>query len=282
MTIAVPNYFLERKESSLIKINSRLYIKHTKNYPHKISVRNTMHGMLLVLSGSKKVQTNEKEFELNAHQAGFFTQGNYFMSENDPAYHAIAIYFDDTFVSNLVKKYTLDLSGTSKNIVIIPYKENVVLGVLIDSIEKCIDESNIYQRELLELKIETLFLELLQLDSVKMKAFFQHILSTSSERMRYTLEENLDMIEKVEDMYRLMRMSSSLFHKTFFTIFKTSPKSWLDEQRMKKAAFLLISTQKSIMNVATECGYTTASWFIVQFKKYYNMTPKQYRVKNQH
>ena len=151
-----------------------------------------------------------------------------------------------------------------------------------DSMDKAIDEPNTYQRELLELKIETLFLELLQLDAVKMKAFFQHILSTSSERMRYILEENLDMIEKVEDMYRLMRMSSSHFHKIFLEVFKISPKSWLDVQRMKKAAFLLSSTQKSILNIATECGYSTASWFIVQFKKYYNMTPKQYRIKNQH
>lgn len=282
MTIAVPNYFLEREESSLIKISSQLYIKYTKNYPHKIAVRNTTHGMLLVRSGSKKVQTNEKEFDLNAHQAGLFAQGNYFMSENDPSYHAIVIYFDDTFVSNFVRKYKLDLSGSSNNMVMISYQENVLLEMLIDSIDKCINKPDSYQRELLELKIETLFVELLQLDPVKMEAFFQHILSTSSERMRYILEENIDMIEKIEDMYRLMRMSSSLFHKTFFKIFKTSPKSWLDEQRMKKAAFLLSSTQKSIMDVATECGYATASWFIVQFKKYYNMTPKQYRVKNQH
>jgi len=282
MNTAVPNYFLERKESALLKINPQLYIKHTKNYPYKISVRNTMHGVLLVRSGSKKIQTNEKMFELLAHQAGFFSQGNYFMSENDPEYHAIAIYFDDGFVSSFVRKYTLDLSGPSENIVIISYQENVVLETLIDSMDKAIDEPNSYQRELLELKIETLFLELLQLDAVKMKAFFQHILSTSSERMRYILEENLDMIEKVEDMYRLMRMSSSHFHKIFLEVFKISPKSWLDVQRMKKAAFLLSSTQKSILNIATECGYSTASWFIVQFKKYYNMTPKQYRIKNQH
>lgn len=282
MNIAVPNYFLERKESDLLKINPQLYIKHTKNHPHQISLRNTMHGVLLVRSGSKKIQTNDKDFELFSHQAGFFSQGNYFMSENDPEYDAIAIYFDDGFVSNFVKKYTLDLSGSSENIVIISYQKNVVFETLIDLMDKAIGEPNTYQRELLELKIEMLFLELLQLDAVKMKAFFQHILSTSNKRMRYILEENLDMIEKVEDMYRLMRMSSSYFHKTFLEVFKISPKSWLDVQRMKKAAFLLRNTQKSILNIATECGYSTASWFIVQFKKYYNMTPKQYRVKNQH
>jgi len=282
MNIAVPNYFLETKDSTLLEVNAQLYIKHTKNYSHKISVRNTMHGVLLVRSGSKTIQTNEDIFELYAYQAGFFSQGHYFLSENDPEYHAIAIYFDDHFVLNFVKKYRLDLSEISKNIVVISYKQNVVLETLIDLMDKDISKPNIYQKELLELKIEMLFLELLQLDPLKMKVFFQHILSTSSERMRYILEENLDMIEKVEDMYRLMRMSSAHFHKTFLEIFKTSPKSWLDVQRMKKATFLLCNTQKSILNIATECGYSTASWFIVQFKKYYNITPKQYRVKNQH
>jgi len=105
---------------------------------------------------------------------------------------------------------------------------------------------------------------------------FQHIIETSEERMRDILEENIDIIEKVSDMHRLMRMSPSHFQKQFQKNFQTSPKVWLDKQRMKKARFLLSSTRKSITEVATECGYSTSSWFIVQFKKHCKTTPKEY------
>jgi len=69
-------------------------------------------------------------------------------------------------------------------------------------------------------------------------------------RMRYILEENIDMLEKVSDMQKLMRMSPSHFQKQFYKTFNKAPKVWLDQQRMKKAKFLLSSTNKSITEIA--------------------------------
>jgi AraC-like DNA-binding protein len=115
-----------------------------------------------------------------------------------------------------------------------------------------------------------------------MQQFFKHIIETSTDRMRYILEENLDILEKVSDMHKLLRMSPSYFQKQFHRTFNTTPKIWLDQQRIKKAQFILSSTSKTITQIATDCGYSTSSWFIVQFKKYCKITPKEYRVKNQY
>lgn len=40
---------------------------------------------------------------------------------------------------------------------------------------------------------------------------------------------------------------------------------------------LLKNSDKNISEIATECGYSTVSWFISQFKKEYSLTPKEFR-----
>ena len=47
--------------------------------------------------------------------------------------------------------------------------------------------------------------------------------------------------------------------------------------RMKKAGNLLYSTQLSVGEVALQCGYLAESTFYRVFKKYYGLTPIQYR-----
>jgi AraC-like DNA-binding protein len=47
--------------------------------------------------------------------------------------------------------------------------------------------------------------------------------------------------------------------------------------RMKKAGNLLYSTQLSVGEVASQCGYLAESTFYRVFKKYFGLTPVQYR-----
>jgi YesN/AraC family two-component response regulator len=43
----------------------------------------------------------------------------------------------------------------------------------------------------------------------------------------------------------------------------------------------VISSNDSIGSIARTCGYSTVSWFGVQFKKAYGLSPKAYRKQNQ-
>ncbi|EMV5227081.1 helix-turn-helix transcriptional regulator, partial [Escherichia coli] len=46
--------------------------------------------------------------------------------------------------------------------------------------------------------------------------------------------------------------------------------------KMKKAAELLKTTNKSITMISSELGYVYASYFIKVFKNYFGVTPKQF------
>lgn len=282
MTITIPNYQIRTNEPTLVKIDANLYIESMNTKHNKVQVRNTMHGLVLIEDGSKEVEFEGNTLELGKYNAIFFAQGNYFFNQNSKEYKAITVFFDDKFIVSFINKYQIKLNNQKKNIVVIDYKREENISKIISTINPNSKEKASKYKELLKLKIELLFLEFYQACPKQMELFFQHIILTSKDRMRYILEENIDLLEKVSDMHRLMRMSASHFQKEFYKTFHESPKVWLDKERMKKAKFLLVSTNESVSQIATDCKYSSSSWFIVQFKKYCKITPKEYRVKNQH
>ena len=282
MTITIPNYQIDNNEPTLVRIDTTLYIENMRTKDEKVLVYNTMHGLTLINKGMKEVELKNTYFKIAKSRAIFFAQGNYFSNKNSKDYKSLSIFFDDTFIVDFVKKYQIKFNANSQRITLLNYANKESIETLIASIALTHKEYKSKQKELLKLKIELLFLEFYQSYPKELEEFFQHIIMTSEERMRYILEENIDILEKVSDMYHLMRMSPSHFQKQFQKNFNCSPKVWLDKQRMKKAKFLLSSTSKNITQIATECGYSTSSWFIVQFKKYCKTTPKEYRVKNQY
>ena len=60
--------------------------------------------------------------------------------------------------------------------------------------------------------------------------------------------------------------------KTGHTIFQ-----YLNQYRLHKSISLLEQTNKSMLEIALDCGYKSDSYYIKQFKKQMNQTPKQYR-----
>ena len=55
---------------------------------------------------------------------------------------------------------------------------------------------------------------------------------------------------------------------------------YINNYRLEKAAYLLTSTNNSIMDISLEVGFDNLSYFNKLFKKKYNITPKEFRFKN--
>ena len=52
--------------------------------------------------------------------------------------------------------------------------------------------------------------------------------------------------------------------------------------RLRSAALELESTDRSVTEIATRCGFSDSNYFKDVFKKYYGMTPRDYRKKKKH
>lgn len=72
-------------------------------------------------------------------------------------------------------------------------------------------------------------------------------------------------------------MSDSTVKNYFKNVYGYSFKEYRMKVRMEKAAELLETTDKKQVEIAMTVGYATQAKFIAAFKKYYHMTPSDYR-----
>lgn len=73
-------------------------------------------------------------------------------------------------------------------------------------------------------------------------------------------------------------MNYSQFLENFKQKFHTTPKSYVISLKIDKACEML-KTQKSIVEISENLGFTDVCFFSKQFKKYMNLSPSEYRKK---
>ena len=95
------------------------------------------------------------------------------------------------------------------------------------------------------------------------------------------MEENYFSKIAVDDLSKIVNMSTPNFFRYFKKVFNTSPMEYLKKIRISHAMAMLSSTDKSISFIAQECGFFDASHFTHAFEQSTNMKPKEFRLKSQ-
>jgi AraC family transcriptional regulator len=91
------------------------------------------------------------------------------------------------------------------------------------------------------------------------------------------IHEHLDRDIKLADLSQLLGISQFHFSYLFKQAIGTSPYQYLLLQRIERAKQLLKQTDRSIMDIALECGFNSHSHLSKQFRQLTGMTPKTYR-----
>lgn len=107
------------------------------------------------------------------------------------------------------------------------------------------------------------------------------------ERDEYAFEDVLIYIDlhshetiNVEDLAQMCNMSYSYFAKLFHKQYGQSCKQYIEFIRLSRAENLLLFTDLDLSTIATETGFSDCSHLIRCFRKRYEITPKQYRMKH--
>jgi AraC-like DNA-binding protein len=93
--------------------------------------------------------------------------------------------------------------------------------------------------------------------------------------MEQTYMQNLNALE----MAARCKMSYSYFSRYFKSAIGMSFTSYLNFIRLAEAEKLLLSTDKTITDIAMTTGFSSASYFISQFRKQKSFSPHQFRMK---
>jgi AraC-like DNA-binding protein len=81
----------------------------------------------------------------------------------------------------------------------------------------------------------------------------------------------------VDDLARAAGLSRAHFSREFRRTFGESPHAYLLTRRLERAAALLRTTDRSVVDVCFSVGLSSVGSFTTSFKRTYGMSPTEYR-----
>lgn len=91
------------------------------------------------------------------------------------------------------------------------------------------------------------------------------------------VEEHFHGTISMAEMARLAGLSPTHFNRRFRQLLRMTPTAYLRSVRIQRARTLLVTTQKSLAEIATLTGFTDQSHFTKRFRQTTGLTPDAYR-----
>lgn len=131
-----------------------------------------------------------------------------------------------------------------------------------------------------EIILQSLILELIHTIT---RDSSQRIESRDSVNNHMMIEDSLKYIKEhltedlsLETVAKYVSLSPTYFHSTFKKAVGKTLRDYTEEQRIKKAIHILLTTNYSLTQIAYECGFSSQSYFSYVFKRKMKVTPREY------
>ncbi|OWP84543.1 hypothetical protein BWK59_04785 [Flavobacterium davisii] len=257
-----------------------VYFYNAQQSSKNIPVTFTHNVLCLLLSGHKEVISNQNNISIQNNQFFLLQSGNSLMTERligESGYNSILFFFSDHFLNDFLSKKQIHLKKTNDSSQTVldlhkdPYVSLFEKSVLL--LKNDFNQSSL----LTYIKLEEILLYLLHKESDRIINFFQNTLSRNKNK---SIKDIVQQYENnhltVEELAFLSNMSISSFKRKFAEIYQISPKKYFISKRMEKARNELILNKRP-SDIYHELGYENLSAFSNEFKKYYGVSPKNFK-----
>lgn len=134
---------------------------------------------------------------------------------------------------------------------------------------------------MVKIKLQSVFVEILRNYDYVAKSSVENIaMSKDAGAMKKVIgyiREHLCEDIKLNDLANVALMSPSYFSTSFKIFNGLSPFEYISQARVARAIEYIRSTDKSMTEIATLCGFNNSTNFIKNFKKVTRRTPSDYR-----
>jgi len=90
------------------------------------------------------------------------------------------------------------------------------------------------------------------------------------------IEEHIAEDLSLENLAKINSLSKINFHNIFKKATEKTLRRYVEEQRIKKAINLLLTTNYNLTEIAYDCGFSSQSYFSYAFKRKMKCTPREY------
>ena len=132
-----------------------------------------------------------------------------------------------------------------------------------------------------EIMQQSLILELIHLLCIEKKSF---VSGSIPKRNRFDInnalkyiKENLTEDLSLQAVSTYMNYSPIHFHNTFKKVVGATLHEYVEEQRIKAAINMLLTTDLNLTEIAMQCGFSSQSYFSYVFKRQYGISPTKYK-----
>lgn len=94
------------------------------------------------------------------------------------------------------------------------------------------------------------------------------------------IDSQLAFAPSCGELAKQVHISTSKLTKGFSALFRTSVHAYIIDQRLEKAAGLLLESELNVSQIAALVGYSKPSNFAAAFKKKYGVIPRNYKAEN--
>jgi AraC family transcriptional regulator len=96
-------------------------------------------------------------------------------------------------------------------------------------------------------------------------------------RVQLFVEANLGRTIHLADLARRAGLSLHHFARAFKMSAGMTPRAFVEERRIERARQLITESDRSLADIAVECGFGTQSRLTTTFKRRTGFTPAEYR-----
>ncbi|PSK93531.1 helix-turn-helix domain-containing protein [Taibaiella chishuiensis] len=132
--------------------------------------------------------------------------------------------------------------------------------------------------DILILKLKEIVLLLAQTkDAEAIRVILSQLFSPVTYTFKQVVEAHLFLPVSIEELARKTNLSLSSFKREFKKLYQDTPAAYIRNQRLERAAGMLLSSDSRITDIAYDCGFNDLAGFTKSFHEKYKMTPTRYR-----
>ncbi|UTW61230.1 helix-turn-helix transcriptional regulator [bacterium SCSIO 12741] len=153
-----------------------------------------------------------------------------------------------------------------------------ILSSYFEQFKFYLEEPSQLTEEVIQIKIRELISILVQTDQDgAIRQIMGNLFTATDYAFQEVISKNLYEDLNLEDLAFFTGMSLSSFKRKFSSVYGTTPNKYIISKRLEKAQTLLTTSNLSIAEIAYDCGFSEIGYFSKTFRKYYNVSPSDFR-----